>query len=139
MKSPEEIADEIYDNSDTAFNNPTSIREGIIKAITEERQEAERLLKELEAMTVAWKGEKELADKLHQEVDNMESLIHLHHDGEFKSAKQIIELKAKLSLAIDGLDGIEEYWNGGDGSAVDAAEEMKARATFLLTKLRSGE
>jgi hypothetical protein len=32
----------------------------------------------------------------------------------------------------DSLIGIEEYWNGADGSAVDAADEMRYRAQQTL-------
>ena len=35
---------------------------------------------------------------------------------------------------LDALESIEEYWNGGEGSAVDAAEEMRDRARAAIAK-----
>ncbi len=35
---------------------------------------------------------------------------------------------------LKALESIEEYWNGGEGSAVDAAEEMRDRARDAIAK-----
>lgn len=41
-------------------------------------------------------------------------------------------LAVEVARLTDALISIEEYWNGADGSAVDAAEEMRHRARAAL-------
>lgn len=49
-----------------------------------------------------------------------------------EAAARIEELEAENARLRDCLTGIEEYWNGGNESAVDAAEEMRDRARAAL-------
>lgn len=45
---------------------------------------------------------------------------------------ELATLRAENERLRDAVIGIEEYWNGGSESAVDAAEEMRDRARSAL-------
>lgn len=46
-------------------------------------------------------------------------------------------LKAASAALVEALEHIEEYWNGGRNSAVDAIEEAKETASAALNAFRA--
>ena len=53
--------------------------------------------------------------------------------------QQLTTLRAKAEGLSVAVESIAEYWNGGSGSSVDAAEEMSARAYSALSAWRAQE
>lgn len=87
---------------------------------------------ERDAKTQASVANTKTASELVEDV-----FLHLQSDTERRQACQIIVqgLSAKIDAHRMALESIEEYWNGAADSALDAAEEMKYRASSALDKL----
>lgn len=53
-------------------------------------------------------------------------------DGSWVMFKDVAALQARVAELEGVLEGIKEHWNGGDESAIDAAEECRYRAAIAL-------
>ncbi|MFN7611631.1 MAG: hypothetical protein ACK5QX_11980 [bacterium] len=67
-----------------------------------------------------------------QEIATDELVRRLQHLGDWQAADRIDALQARVTELEGALEGIKEYWNGSDKSAVDAAEECRYRAEAAL-------
>lgn len=72
-------------------------------------------------------------------IEQLQGLVNHHHSRASGLADEVVALctriealEAENARLRDCLTGIEEYWNGGNESAVDAAEEMRDRASAAL-------
>ena len=73
------------------------------------------------------------ADKLREENQGYRNSLNDAESIAHKLAVENVKLSDFAKRAVDSLISIEEYWNGGSESAVDAAEEMRTRASAILT------
>lgn len=90
----------------------------------------------------ARKAEAELS-RLHLILEGYKLLAGLSDPDPFKIQKIIADelssLTSKLSVAVETLKSIIEYWNGAPESAVDAIETVIERAEKTLASLEGGE
>ena len=126
------------------INFLTELLDRQTKQIDQERAELKALIEENERLNQTLSEQPDLMHNIqtlsaeNEQLHNKIRAYELEIYG-FDAGKKIASLSATVGKLRDALISIEEYWNGGEGSAVDAAEEMRFRAKQALETTPSPE
>ena len=122
----------------------------IIKVLSAKDQEYEGRIEELELGILKYphqvlipatlfESQEHAIKDLQAKIKELESLIHLHHDGEFKTAKQVIELQAKVDELKNEVDSLLQGHAGDKGTVKMIGLEnikLKEKIAMLVEALK---